>query len=291
MTYSIVARDPRTGRFGVALQSHYLASGRVVPWLAAGIGAIATQAKANLSFGPLGLELLRAGRSAREVVDALIASDPEAAQRQLAVVDNQGGVAVHTGERCIPAAGDRTGEGFSVQGNLLARESCWPAMAEAYQAASDAPLSERLLRTLEAAEATGGDVRGRQSAAMVIVDSQPTPAAWEGRLLDLRVDDHAEPLSELRRLVDLAESYALLDDDRAGGRSREERYAEARRRAPGAYELAFWRGIELAQGGELDAGRRELQLAFAADVRWRTTLEHLIAGGEIDAQLGRRLLA
>jgi uncharacterized Ntn-hydrolase superfamily protein len=290
MTYSIVARDPLTGRFGVAVQSHYLGSGSAVPWLAAGVGAIATQATANVSFGPLGLDLLRAGRSATQVVDALIASDPEADHRQLAVVDRSGRVATHTGTSCIPAAGHRLGDGFSVQGNLLERASCWSVMADAYESAPDAPFSERMLRALEAAEGEGGDVRGRQSAAMVIVDGELRAAPWEGRRLDVRIDDHPSPVSELRRLVDLAESYALLEDPSDDERPIEERYAEARRRAPEAYELVFWRGIELVKAGNLDAGRSELLLAFTADRRWRTTLEHLIDARQLDREIGSRLL-
>jgi uncharacterized Ntn-hydrolase superfamily protein len=290
MTYSVVARDPQAGRFGVAVQSHYLASGNVVPWLAAGVGAVATQATVNVSFGPLGLELLRAGRSAAETVAALVASDADRADRQLAVVDHHGGVDAYTGTSCIPAAGHLLGESFSVQGNLLERAGCWPAMADAYRAALDLPFSERLLRSLEAGEAQGGDVRGRQSGAIVIVEGEPNAAAWQGRLLDLRVDDHPDPLVELRRLVDLAESYALVSDEAGSERSAEDRYAEARARAPDAYELVFWRGLELAQTGDREAGRRELQIAFRAEPRWRTTLEHLVDGGQVERELGTRLL-
>jgi uncharacterized Ntn-hydrolase superfamily protein len=278
VTYSIVARDPTTGRFGIAVQSHYLGVGAVVPWLQAGVGGVATQASVNLSFGPLGLELLTAGRSAQEVVAALIASDEGAQQRQVGVVDASGRTAAFTGSQTIPFAGHLVYDGFSVQGNLLASDRVWPAMAEAYEAASDQSFAERLLRALEAAEAEGGDVRGRQSAAIQIVDAAVQPAPWQGRLLDLRIEDHPDPVPELRRLVTLQTAYDLLDDagDAArAGRSAEERYAESRRLAPSAYELAFWRGLELAVGGEIEAGRRELAIAFQADPAWRQTLDHL----------------
>ncbi len=278
MTYSIVARDPATGRFGIAVQSHYLGVGPVVPWLEPGVGGVATQASVNLSFGPIGLELLRAGRTATEVVDALVASDAGAQQRQLGVVDASGRSAAFTGSQCIPFAGHLLGDGFTVQGNLLAADTVWPAMAAAYTRAVDAPFSERLLRALEAAEAEGGDVRGRQSAAIQIVDGALQPAPWRGRLMDLRIEDHPDPVPELRRLVTLQDAYELLDD--AGeaarnGRSAEARYAEARRMAPDATELVFWRGVELAVAGDRAAGRRELEIAFRADARWRATLEHL----------------
>jgi len=284
MTYSIVARDPETGRLGVAVQSHFLGVGPVVPWLEPGVGAIATQARVDVSYGPIGLELLRNGRKAEQVVAALIASDLTPQIRQVGVVDAEGGAAAFTGTETVPAAGHLVRDGFTVQGNLLERDTCWPAMATAYEAAlgDGLPFSERLLRALEAAEGEGGDVRGRQSAAITIVESTVQPTPWKGRILDARVDDHPDPVLELRRLVDLYESYALFDEEgdaARAGRSEADRYAEARRRTPEAMELVFWMGIEHAKRGELDAARRELQIAFAADSRWRTTLQHLADAG------------
>jgi uncharacterized Ntn-hydrolase superfamily protein len=297
MTYSIVARDPETGRFGIAVQSHYLGVGPVVPWLEAGVGAVATQARVNTSFGPIGLELLRAGRSAEEVVAALVASDEGAEHRQVGVVDARGGAAAHTGSQAIPAAGHLVRDGFTVQGNLLERDTCWSAMADAYEAglAEGLPFVERLLRALEAAERQGGDVRGRQSAAIQVVDGAVHPAAWRGRILDLRIEDHPDPVPELRRIVTLQLAYDLADDDGDAARagvSADERYAEARRMAPDAYELPFWRGVELAVAGDVEAARRELAIAFAADARWRTTLEHLASAGRegITPDLATRLL-
>ena len=285
MTYSIVARDPATGRFGVAVQSHYLGVGPVVPWLEAGVGAIATQAQVNISFGPTGLEMLRAGRTAEEVVAACLAGDEQPAVRQLGVVDAQGNAAAHTGADCIPACGHLVREGFTVQGNLLERDSCWPAMAAAYEAAlaEGAPFVERLLRALEAAEREGGDVRGRQSAAIMVVSGELQQAAWRGRLMDLRIEDHPDPVPELRRIVTMQLAYELMDEEgdaAKGGTSADERYAQAMQLAPDAYELAFWWGLELAKRGDLAAARRELRVAFDADTRWRTTLEHLAGAGQ-----------
>ncbi|RPH36079.1 MAG: DUF1028 domain-containing protein [Chloroflexi bacterium] len=279
MTYSIVARDPATGRLGVAVQSHYLGVGPVVPWLAPGVGAIATQARVDIAFGPIGLELLRNGRGAEQVVAALLASAATPEARQVGVVDTLGQAAAYTGTETIPAAGHLVGEGFTVQGNLLERDTCWPAMAHAYQGAlaEDLPFSERLLRALEAAESEGGDVRGRQSSAIVIVEGSLQPNAWKGRVLDARVDDHPDTVPELRRIVNLYEAYALFDPDQTD-LGEAEAYAEARRRAPEAMELVFWMGIEHAKRGELVEARRELAIAFAADSRWRTTLQHLADG-------------
>ncbi len=298
MTYSIVARDPETGRFGVAVQSHYLGVGPVVPWLEAGVGAIATQASVNISFGPIGLEMLRAGRSASEVVAALVASDPEAKARQLGVVDAGGRSAAHTGAECIRACGHRLGEGYTVQGNLLERDTCWPAMAAAYDSAlaEGAPFVERLLRAMEAAEAEGGDVRGRQSAAIMVASADLQQAPWRGRLLDMRIEDHPDPVPELRRIVTMQLAYNLLDDEgdeARSGRSAAERYALARQMAPHAYELVFWGGVQLAISGDLDGARRELATAFAADTRWRTTLQHLADSGRegITPELATALLA
>ncbi len=293
MTYSIVARDPATARLGVAVQSHYLGVGPVVPWLEPGVGAIATQARVDIAFGPIGLELLRNGRGAEQVVAALLASDATPEVRQIGVVDTLGQAAAYTGTETIPAAGHLVGDGFTVQGNLLERDTCWPAMARAYEAAlaEDLPFSERLLRALEAAEAEGGDVRGRQSSAIVIVEGALQPNAWKGRVLDARVDDHPDPVPELRRIVNLYEAYALFDPDQTD-LGEAEAYAEARRRAPEAMELVFWMGIEHAKRGEIAEARRELAIAFAADARWRTTLQHLADANregmspELAAQLG-----
>ena len=297
MTYSIVARDPETGRFGIAVQSHYLGVGPVVPWLEAGVGAVATQASVNVAFGPIGLEMLRAGMSAEETVAAVLAGDENPQVRQLGVVDAQGRAAAHTGSETIPAAGHLVRDGFTVQGNLLRNDTCWPAMAAAYEAglAEGVPFVERLLRAMEAAEGEGGDVRGRQSAAIMVVDAQLHQAAWRGRLLDMRIEDHADPVPELRRIVTLQLAYDLLNDEgdaAKAGMSAEDRYAEARRMAPDAYELVFWRALELASAGDVDGARREMAIAVRADDSWRRTLEHLAQAGRegVTPELAAQLL-
>lgn len=296
MTYSIVARDPITGRFGVAVQSHAYTVGPIVPWLEAGVGAVATQATVNVSFGPVALEMLRNGWSAQRVAAALVAGDEQPEIRQFGIVDRDGNVAAHTGTDCILACGHVVGEGFTTQGNLLERDEVWQALAPAYEAAlaEELPFSERLIRALEAAEAAGGDVRGSQSAAIVIVDAELRAAPWRGVFMDLRVEDHPDPVAELRRLVNLWEAQALLDDESdaaKAGMSEEDRYAEARRRAPDFWELAYWTALDLARRGEMAAARREMSAAMAADPRWRTTLEHMAAGGRVERAIADRLLA
>ncbi len=295
MTYSIAARDPFTGRFGVAVQSHAYTVGPIVPWLEAGVGAVATQASVNVSFGPVALEMLRNGWPAERVIAALVAGDEHPEIRQIGVVDREGRAAAYTGSECILACGHIIGAGFTTHGNLLERDEVWQALAPAYEVAlaQKLPFAERLLRALEAAEAAGGDVRGSQSAAIVIVDAELRPAAWRGVFMDLRVEDHPDPVPELRRLVNLWEAQALLDDESdeaKAGASEADRYAEARRRAPDHWELAFWTALEWANRGEMDAARREMSAAMAADRHWRTTLEHMAAGGRVDPEIAKALL-
>lgn len=205
-TYSIVARDVQTGELGVAVQSHWFSVGPLVPWAEAGVGAVATQSFVDPSYGPLGLELMRAGRSAPDALQALLAGDTGRAVRQVGMVDAQGRVATHTGELCIPAAGGQAGDGYVVQANLMEKPTVWPAMAKAFETSSG-DLAERLLAALDAAEAEGGDIRGRQSAAILVVKARSTGRPWADKVFDLRVEDHPEPLRELRRLVGVQRAY------------------------------------------------------------------------------------
>jgi uncharacterized Ntn-hydrolase superfamily protein len=207
MTYSIIARDPDSGAVGVAVQSCYFSVGAVVPWAEAGVGAVATQSFVDPSYGPLGLDLMRRGKSAPEALQALIALDPGAAYRQVAMIDMKGRVAVHTGERCLEAAGHCVGEHGAAQANLMARETVWGAMIEAFTR-TKGDLATRFLAALDAAEKEGGDRRGKQSAAMLIVRAQPTGKPWLDRVVDLRVEDHLDPVNELKRLLVLHRQYA-----------------------------------------------------------------------------------
>src|SRR3954452_7247088 len=205
MTYSIVARDPASGQLGVAVQSHYFSTGSVVPWAEAGVGAVATQAMAEVSYGPLGLALMRGGLAAGATLEALRGADAEAATRQVAMVDASGQAATHTGERCIAEAGHRTGDGWSVQANMMRNTTVPDAMAEAYEAAAadGLELTDRLLAALDGAEAEGGDTRGREGGPVRVVAGDRTGGSWEDVLFDRRGKDHAAPLGELRRLTRL----------------------------------------------------------------------------------------
>jgi uncharacterized Ntn-hydrolase superfamily protein len=275
-TYSIVARDRRTGELGVAVQSHWFAVGAIVPWVRAGVGAVATQSIAEPAYGPHALDALAAGARAHGALDGLLADDAQARFRQVAVVDAHGDVAVHTGAGCVAHAGDERGAGFTAQANMMASAAVWPAMARAFEAAVG-PLARRLLAALHAAQAEGGDIRGRQSAALLVAPAEGEP--WR-RTVDLRVDDDPEPLAELDRLLDLADAYDLATqgDELVGqGRHDEagERYARAAQLAPGNHELLFWAGLAAAQAGDLPTALERVRRAIALEPGWRELLDRL----------------
>ncbi len=203
-TFSIVARDPNTGELAIAVQSKFLAVGSAVPWAKANVGAVATQAWANVSYGPRGLELLEQGLSAQEAVDRLISEDEGREHRQLGIVDSKGNAAAYTGEKCMHWAGHRVGAGYTCQGNILVSESTVDAMAETYEQSGHLPhLVDRVLTALAAAQHAGGDSRGKQSAAVYVVRENGGYGGYNDRLVDLRVDDHPEPIEELQRLLAL----------------------------------------------------------------------------------------
>jgi len=293
LTYSIVARDKDTGEFGVAVQSHYFQVGPVVPWALAGVGAVATQSMVNVSFGPLGVDYLRAGYTAQQALKALLAGDSEPEGRQVALVDASGNVAVHTGRKCIPAAGHKTGDGFSVQANLMEKDTVWDAMHDAYVSSTE-PLAERMMAALEAAEAEGGDIRGKQSAAMLVVSGKPTGRQWEDRLIELRVEDAADPLPELRRLLRVKRAYmALADSETAAERSDQAaataRLQEALHLAPEMVEISFWGGLGMAQAGRVDDGCELMMTAVRKDRRWIETINRLVASDRLPAELAEQI--
>jgi uncharacterized Ntn-hydrolase superfamily protein len=278
LTYSIVARDSATGQLGVAVQSHWFSVGPLVPWAIPGVGAVATQANIEVAHGPHGLALLRQGLDAPSALERLLSEDSGAAGRQVAIVDAAGRAAAHTGISCMPEAGHVIGDGASCQANIMASPSVWPAMLQAFQA-TDGPFVGRLLAALDAAEREGGDVRGRQSAALLVVPA--TGAEWETSI-SLRVEDHPEPLDELKRLVALREAYQLAGE--ADALVNEARYDEAARLyveasglAPDNHELLFWAGLGAAQNGDVDTAAARVTRAIAMQPGWEVLLERLPA--------------
>jgi uncharacterized Ntn-hydrolase superfamily protein len=273
-TYSIVARDPAAGQIGVAVQSHWFSVGTAVTWAEAGVGAVATQSLADPAYGPLGLELMRRGKTAPDALRGLVASDSNRDVRQVAMIDAAGRVAAHTGRRCIPQAGhvvDSDAQ-FSVQANLMERGTVWPAMADAYRTASG-DLADRLIAALEAAQREGGDIRGRQSAALIVVKATSTGRPWDDRLFDLRVDDDPEPLQELKRLVAIQRAYNHMNAgdaaiERGDFEAANREYTAAGRYAPDIVEIPFWQAIALAASGRLDEALPIFKSVFAREQRW-----------------------
>jgi uncharacterized Ntn-hydrolase superfamily protein len=280
-TYSIVARDPSTGQLGVAVQSHYFSVGSVVTWAESGVGAVATQSFADPAYGKLGLDLMRTGRSAPDTLAGLLASDHGRDTRQVAMVDVHGAAAAHTGSMCIAEAGHVVGERFSVQANMMHRKTVWPAMAEAYRAARG-DLAERLLLALEAAEREGGDIRGTQSAAMLIVDPVPTGRPWTDRVIEIRVEDAPHPLAELRRLLSVRRAYlhrnaAEAAFARGDIETGNDEYRRAEELIGDNPEMHFWHAVALVNAGDVEDALPLFTMVFARDRRWLELAERLPA--------------
>jgi uncharacterized Ntn-hydrolase superfamily protein len=275
-TYSIVALDPTTGELGVAVQSHWFSVGPLCAWARAGVGAVATQSVVEPAYGPNALDRLSEHVNAQQALGELLAADSLAHVRQVAVIDVHGVIATHTGKDCIAHAGHVTGEHHSCQANMMQRDTVPQAMSDAFVAATG-PLQDRLLAALDAAEEQGGDVRGRQSAAMVVVAPDGEP--WR-RTVDLRVEDHGAPLDELRRLVTLQRAYDLAgagDELLAAGRVEEagRLYERAAELAPDSDELLFWSGLAIAQTGDLERGVATVRRAVEENPNWLILLDRL----------------
>ncbi len=296
-TFSIVAHDPETGQMGVAVQSHWFSVGSVVTWAEPGVGVVATQALVEMSYGPLGLEKMRNGLSGPQALVELLAADELREVRQVAMVDAQGCNDVHSGKRCMEAAGHVKGEGFSVQANMMLNDTVWPAMADAYRSAQG-DLAERLLVTLEAAQTVGGDVRGQQSAAILIVQNQKPEKSWEGKVMELRVEDHPQPIVELRRLVQVQRAYehmnrgdALLGKGDVEGAL--EAYRSAAEIAPSMDELPFWHAVTLTDLDRLEEALPIFQEVFWINSNWAVLLTRLPPAGMMkeNPQALKRILA
>ncbi|MBL7961749.1 DUF1028 domain-containing protein [bacterium] len=284
-TYSIVARDPQTGEMGVAVQSNWFSVGSLVSWAEAGVGAIATQSFVNVSFGPRGLELLKSGKTAQEVLKELIDTDEGRDVRQLAIVDAQGNVAAHTGKKCIPSAGHYVGDNFSVEANLMLNDKVWPAMAKAFQESSG-PLAERMVTVLEAAQSVGGDIRGKQSAAILVVRAKPTGKIWEDRIIDLRIEDHADPIKEIRRLLRLYRAYEFMNKgdyavEKNDMKSALELYGSAEKLFPDNQEMKYWHAVALANNGRVDESLPIFKEVFKANANWVILTERLPGVGQL----------
>jgi uncharacterized Ntn-hydrolase superfamily protein len=295
-TFSIVARDAQTGELGVAVQSHWFSVGPIVPWAEAGVGAVATQSFVDPSYGKNGLDLMRAGKSAPEALKELLAKDEARDVRQVAMIDAQGRVDAWTGKNDIAEAGHRVGENYSVQANLMLNDKVWPEMARAFENAKG-DLAERMLAALDAAQAAGGDIRGKQSAALIVVTGKPTGQPWKDRTFDLRVDDHAAPLKELRRLVRLQRAYNHMN---AGDLAVEKKdnegalreYSAAEKLVPDNTEMIYWHAVALVNMGRIEESLPLFRKVFAMDRNWVTLTPRLPKSGLLpdDPKVIKRIL-
>lgn len=272
-TYSIVARDSVTGEMGVAVQSHWFSVGTLVSWGEAGVGVIATQSFINASFGPRGLALLKNGLSPQQVIDFLIASDEGRDVRQLAVLDAKGRAASYTGKNCIPAAGNIAGKNFSVQANLMVNNKVWPAMEKAFKQ-TKAPLAERMVAALEAAQKEGGDIRGKQSAALLVVRGKSTGKVWEDRLIDLRVDDSPNPVKEIKRLLKVHRAYDHMNNgdlavEKGNMSLAMQEYSAAEKMFPENEEMKYWHAVTLANNGKVKEAIPLFTKVFSKNQNWK----------------------
>ncbi len=282
-TFSIVARDPETGNMGVAVQSHWFSVGPIVPWAAAGVGAVATQSMVKISYGPRGLELMRQGVGAPKALNALVNGDEGRDVRQVAMIDAEGRVAAYTVEKCIAFAGHFVGENFSVQANLMLNDRVVPAMREAYRDARG-DLADRMLAALEAAQDAGGDIRGKQSAAIVIVAGKPAAHPWEGRVMALRNEDHPTPIPELKRLVRLHRAYVHSNRgdelvETGAFDQAIDAYTEAAKLAPEIVELRFWQAATLFKAGCEDSAIAIFKEVFTKEPIWAEVVPRIVPLG------------
>jgi uncharacterized Ntn-hydrolase superfamily protein len=297
-TFSVVARDENTGNFGVAVQSHWFSVGSLVPWAEAGVGAVATQSMVDVSYGPRGLALMKAGASSEVVLNSLLLQDEGRMLRQVAMVDVNGNIAVHTGSRCIAEAGHISGKGFSVQANMMLNNTVWQSMAEGYQQNPHLDFEDRLLTTLFAGQVAGGDIRGKQSAALLIVKGEASEKPWNDRLVDLRVEDHPEPLLELQRLIKIHQAYKSMNEGDAYLGSGEiekalEEYQKAAFLAPEISELPFWQAVTMAESGQLEDALPIFRQVFKKNSNWALLLQRLPDVGlfSVDKPALKRILS
>ena len=279
-TFSIVARDTVTGDMGVAVQSHWFSVGSSVIWGKAGVGVVATQSFVNPSFGPRGLSLLENGLTPKMAVNTLLSLDESREMRQLAILDAKGNVYSYTGKNCIEEAGNIMGSNFSVQANLMEKNTVWPAMAKAFKTTKGS-LAERLLAALEAAQAEGGDIRGKQSAAILVVKAKSTGNSWDDKLVDLRVEDSENPLVEMRRLLIIQEAYDFMNKGDVAVETGDtalakKYYMEAQKLNPDNLEMKYWYAISLANNGEFEEAKGIFKKIFEQNSKWKELTPRLV---------------
>lgn len=283
-TFSIVAKDPQTGEMAVGVQSHWFSVGALVPWGRSGVGVVATQSFVNPAYGPKGLALMAEGVPAAEALKRLVAQEDGKAYRQVAFLDASGDAAAHTGDKCVEAASHIVGENFSVQANMMLNDEVVPAMAEAFRINDQLPLAERVVKVLQAAQEAGGDIRGKQSAALIVVGPEEVDNSWEDKKIDLRVDDHENPLQELERLLKVARAYEFMNRGDLAMEAEDidtalEEYGAAMKLFPENLEMKYWTAVALANSGKTEEAVGLFRTIFMADENWREMTKRLPASG------------
>lgn len=279
-TFSIVARDSKTGEMGVAVQSHWFSVGTSVSWGEGGVGVVATQSFVNKSFGPRGLDLLKNGNSPEAALKILLADDEGRDVRQVAILDKDGKVATHTGKNCIAYADHKNGDNFSVQANMMLNDKVIPAMEKAWIENEQLPLAERLVTVLKAAQSVGGDIRGKQSAALLVVSAESSQKPWDERLIDLRVDDHKDPIIELDRLLKTFRAYEHMNKGDLYVEQNEmqkamDEYGAAMKMFPENLEMQYWTAITLASNKKIEEAITMLQKIYKKEPHWRELTKRL----------------
>lgn len=290
-TYSIVARDPVTGEMAVAVQSHWFSVGTVVSWGESGVGVVATQSFVNKSFGLRGLALIKSGLTAQQALDSLLATDAGREVRQVSIVDAIGNVAVHTGKNCIEFATHYKGKNYSVQSNMMLTKKVTDAMAQAFERNSKLPLAERVMEALKAAQNAGGDIRGKQSAALLVVAGKPATEPWNDKLIDLRVDDHAEPVTELARLLKTWRAYEHMNNGDLAVEKNDmatamKEYMAAEKMFPQNLEMQYWHAITLANNKDVDGAAKMLKDIYKKDRNWLELTKRLPKAGLLNVTAG-----
>jgi len=283
-TFSIVARDASTGEMAIGVQSHWFSVGTIVSWGRSGVGVVATQSFVNPAYGPNGLDLMEEGNDAEEALQLLVSADRGRDYRQVAFLDANGVVSAYTGKSCISSASHALGENYSVQANMMLNDDVVPAMSKAFLEHSDLPLAERVLRVLQAAQSAGGDIRGKQSAALIVVGPEPVEEVWSDKKIDLRVDDHQDPLKEMERLLRVHRAYDHMNRGDLAVEHQDmelalEEYGAAEKMFPANLEMKYWKAVALANNGRIEEALPIFDYVFERDNNWRTLTGRLPASG------------
>lgn len=286
-TFSIVARDPITGEMAVGVQSHWFSVGTIVSWGKSGVGVVATQSFVNPAYGPNGIQLMEEGKTAGQALDLLVSKDEGKEVRQVAMIDVNGNSAAFTGKKCISSAGHYAGNNFSVQANMMLNDAVVPAMKKAFEDYGNLPLAERVLKVLQAAQQAGGDIRGKQSAVLIVVGAEKVKEPWMDKLVDLRVDDHPEPLKELERLLTVHKAYQHMNNGDLAVEHNDmkkalEEYGAAVKLFPENLEMKYWTAIAMANKQQLEASLPIFKEIFAEDENWRELTRRLPKSGLLE---------